>query len=284
MRGITRISISFLLASVPLISSGCSVSQTHYDDLVLANRTLEEQVVRLESERDASDANLQSALNELSRTRGELGDMQTGHGQLQGDLGQLNRDYDDLLQRVSRLQIGPLPQRVQDDLSRLSASYPDILTFDARLGMLRFASDLTFDSGKDTLKSEAADTIRAVAGILSSSDASGLEVRIVGHTDNVPIRYSKAQHPTNTHLSVHRAIAVQSALVSAGVDPVRVQVAGYGEFRPMVANQAGGTRENRRVEMFLVPMPEITIPVSAVATPVENTASEPADDYDEPMK
>ncbi len=284
MRGITRISISFLLASIPLISAGCSVSQTRYDDLVLANRTLEEQVVRLESERDASDANLQSALNELSRTRAELGNMQQGQGQLHGDLDQLNRDYNELLQRVSQLQIGPLPQQVQEDLARLSATYPDILTFDARLGMLRFASDLTFDSGKDTLKSEAADTIRAVAGVLGSSDASGLEVRIVGHTDNVPIRYSRAQHPTNTHLSVHRAISVQNALVSAGVDPVRIQVAGYGEYRPLVANQAGGTRENRRVEMFLVPMPEITVPVDAATTAVGEMTTETVDDYDEPMK
>jgi chemotaxis protein MotB len=84
-----------------------------------------------------------------------------------------------------------------------------------------------------------------------------MEVRIVGHTDDVPIGKPQTRelHPTNVHLSVHRSISVRSALVSAGVEPVRIQVAGYGEYRPVIENRPGGTPENRRVEVYLTPMP-----------------------------
>ena len=82
-----------------------------------------------------------------------------------------------------------------------------------------------------------------------------LEVLIVGHTDDVPVTHSRQSHPSNLHLSVHRAIAVRNALVNSGVTPDNVRVAGDGEFHPLVANTSGGTAENRRVEIYLVPAP-----------------------------
>jgi chemotaxis protein MotB len=54
-------------------------------------------------------------------------------------------------------------------------------------------------------------------------------------------------------LSVHRAIAVKGVLSRAGIAPVRLSVAGYGQFRPVVPNDSQGARANRRVEIFLVP-------------------------------
>ena len=56
------------------------------------------------------------------------------------------------------------------------------------------------------------------------------------------------------HLSAHRAIAVRNVLGQAGVDWTRMSVTGWGENRPLVANNKGkGTTDNRRVEIFLVP-------------------------------
>jgi chemotaxis protein MotB len=82
---------------------------------------------------------------------------------------------------------------------------------------------------------------------------------VVGHTDNVPIRRGStaAQHPTNMHLSAHRAISVRDALNADGVTANRFMVAGYGEFRPIVTNGARGADANRRVELFLVPMTSV---------------------------
>ena len=122
--------------------------------------------------------------------------------------------------------------------------------------MIRFASDLTFDLGSVALKPAAAATIATLADVLNTAEAAILEVQVVGHTDNVPIGKpsTRQQHPTNVHLSVHRAISVRKALTAAGIDPARLQVAGYGEFRPIVANGKKGAAENRRVELFLSPI------------------------------
>ena len=56
----------------------------------------------------------------------------------------------------------------------------------------------------------------------------------------------------------------------------QVRIAGDGQFHPLVANTDGGTAENRRVEIFLVPAPrtEIVAEVDASST----------DAFDEPMK
>ena len=54
--------------------------------------------------------------------------------------------------------------------------------------------------------------------------------------------------------SAKRAIAVRQVLGDAGLPWSRMSVAGWGEHRPAVVNNAGrGTEANRRVEIFLTP-------------------------------
>ncbi|NCF41171.1 MAG: OmpA family protein, partial [Planctomycetia bacterium] len=96
----------------------------------------------------------------------------------------------------------------------------------------------------------------------------------------------RAKHPTNMHLSTHRAISVRDALVKDGIAANRVQVAGYGEFRPVAENGKRGSATNRRVEIFLTPMPAVVEVVEAVETtsgePDENAGGSAADS--EPLK
>ena len=67
-------------------------------------------------------------------------------------------------------------------------------------------------------------------------------------------------------------------MVAAGVDPARIQVAGYGEFRPIVLNGTKGAAENRRVELVMVPRrPEVA---ARRAMPVDD--KQPV--IEEPMK
>ena len=180
---------------------------------------------------------------------------------------------------VSEMAIGPLPADIQQKLAALATQYPDQITFDAGSGMLRFNSDLTFSSGKDVVKPEAAQTLAKLAAILDSDSATSFELVVVGHTDDVQPKYSKNQHPTNRHLAVHRAIAVCNELVLSGVANDRVQVAGWGEHRPLIANETGGTPMNRRVEIYLAATKD-TNPMP-MATSTTTTATV---DTDEPMK
>jgi len=267
---------------MPFFAGGC-VQQEKYDQLLMSHRSLEEQIIRTEDERDVARANLDTVRAELNRATGELDSAKGRFGKAESDLNDLAMSYDELLKRVSAWDFGPLPAEMSSALEALAAQYPEMLTFDPKRGMLRFSSDFTFDLGSAELKGSAAAGLTKLAGILNSDTARSFEVRVIGHTDNVRIanQATRAKHPTNWHLSAHRAISVGEALISNGVSAVRLQVAGYGEYRPVVANPAkGGSAQNRRVEIFLLPMPEL---IDGGSAPAANVAT-PASTNDEPMK
>ena len=89
-----------------------------------------------------------------------------------------------------------------------------------------------------------------MARILASSELAEFEAIVIGHTDATPITKPETleKHPTNWHLSVHRAIAVKDVLVKAGLPATRLGVMGYADNRPVGDNPA----QNRRVEVFVV--------------------------------
>lgn len=287
MKRASRLLSLAALIVLPLIGTGC-VQQDKYDALLDSNRSLQEQLAAAEDQRDTARANLTTVQDQLADARQQVNQVGNQNQRMRQELSKVAGDYDELMARVSALDVGPLPEDVETALTQLAATYPDVLSFDRRTGMLRFASDFTFDLGSVELSSDARTSLATLAEILNSPNAQGFEVKIVGHTDNVRIGKpeTRAKHPTNVHLSVHRAISVRDALVQAGLDPVRTQVAGYGPYRPIVPNDARrGAAANRRVEIFLTPMPADIEPsytpteterdVSSVAVPVEEA---------EPMK
>ena len=270
-------------ASMPIVFTGCA-PQDRYDDLMTTNRSLQEQLVVVEDERDAARSNLTVVQGRLAQMETSYDELQRRYGGLGDAVSGLEDENEALMRRIASQQMGPLPDDVELALTELAATYPDLLTFDARLGMLRFASDLTFNSGRATVRPEAEETVRKLAGILRSPSARGLEIRVVGHTDSEPIKHAATRgHPTNMHLSVHRAIAVRESLTEAGVDPVRIQAAGYGEYRPLVPNNPDGrTPANRRVEVYLAPMPKLDERLTRTPSPASASA-EPSSG-EEPMK
>ena len=263
---------------VPLLAGGC-VQQDKYDQLLQVKRSLQEQLLEVTNERDSYNAQLKNRNQQLASAQTDILKMQEEYEMLGGKVDELGDNNRNLARMVSEMAIGPLPADIQEKLAALASQYPDQITFDSGSGMLRFNSDLTFNSGKDVVKPEAADTLAKLATILDSDSASSFELVIVGHTDDVQPKYSKNQHPTNRHLAVHRAIAVCNELVQSGVANDRVQVAGWGEYRPLVPNEDGGTAMNRRVEIYLAATNNTnTMPMT------ESTTTTATVDTDEPMK
>ncbi len=262
-----RRAILTVTAGLLVAAAGC-VQQDKYDDAILSSRSLKEQLVTAQQQRDTANANLQTVRTQLEEARAANDKLRSQVGELNSSLDVQLRKYDDLMRRVSQLEFGPLPAELEEALDHLAAAYPDVLAFDPKTGMLRFSSDYSFDLGSAELKPDAATTIATLAGILSAPEASSFEIRLVGHTDNVPVEKPTTlrNHPTNVHLSVHRAISVRDSLVAASVAPGRVQVAGYGEFRPIVQNGPKGAAQNRRVELLLVPMKTAAAPPEAPPT------------------
>ncbi|MSR42068.1 MAG: hypothetical protein EXS10_09255 [Phycisphaerales bacterium] len=252
--------------------SGC-IPQTQYDDLMTNNRSLKQQVAQLQGELDTSSANEEMLRKQLAEAAADLLKAKTLAGASDSDIQALTDRYNMLLSQVNALDV--LPTDVSAALEDIAAASGGLLTFDKAKGMLRFSSDVTFDSGSSQLTDKAKAVLAQVAAVLNSASAGNLEVQVVGHTDTVAIRRAAtvAQHPTNMHLSAHRAISVRETLVSDGVGASRFMVAGYGEFRPAVDNGPKGAQENRRVELYLKPSTESSTTFAAKST--DTAASTP---------
>jgi chemotaxis protein MotB len=115
-----------------------------------------------------------------------------------------------------------------------------------------------FNSGQAVLRSGAEAKIERIAKVLSQH---GFDIRVEGHSDNQPIH--TPQFRSNWQLSTARAMTVLLLLVNdSKLDPKRVSVAGYGEYRPVADNTTpDGRRMNRRVDLVVVagaaPQPSI---------------------------
>lgn len=234
--------------------TGC-VSQGEYDKLWETNRSLTDQLQRTQSNLDACRAQNAALTGSAGDASGVIANLTSENERLRDQLSQSMQAMRDLEGRLGGLELGRLDPTTDRALANLARQFPDLIVYDADRGMLRFSSDLTFASGSDQVQSGGADALARLATVLTSNEAQGYDVVIVGHTDSQRISASTAQrHPTNMHLSAHRAISVRRVLGDRGVAWERIQAAGWGEHRPAVPNNPnGGTAENRRVEIYLVP-------------------------------
>jgi len=285
MNRLSRCLVAGTLGLVPWLT-GCSTNET-IDDLRATNRTLNERVVQLEQEIESQNRTVELLKGRAEQAETYAGNATTSRDSAINNLESLRGDYEKMLQRINDLNMTLLPDALNAALEDLASQYPGLMTYDPVRGMIRMSSDLTFDAGSDQLKGAASDSLRKLAEVIRSSAAEGFEVRVVGHTDNVPVSNAatKAKHPNNMYLSAHRAISVRSELVKDGVAANRVSVGGWGEFRPLVANKKGGTRENRRVEIFIVPMAGADVPMGdAGPAPAGSTGPTTSGSGDEPLK
>jgi len=95
----------------------------------------------------------------------------------------------------------------------------------------------------------AADKIKRISGVLMQY---GLDMRVEGHSDDVPIH--NATFSSNWDLSTARASAVAMMLLNeSGFDPKRISIAGYAQYHPNASNDTPeGRRANRRVDIVIL--------------------------------
>ena len=247
-----------LACAMILLTVGCECSQP-LEDCKAQNRIQQQRIADLEGELAMCNTDLQQKMQQLEGMSGQTGaDMEAKNALIAA----LEADLEKKKALIAKMQTqlmqagAPLPPEMNMMLQEF-AKTSDMIDFDASTGMLKFKSDLLFDLGSDSVKPAAAESIKTLAGIMSSAEAKQFDIVVVGHTDDAPIKRATTlkNHPTNWHLSVHRAISVESLLGKNGVAPERMAVKGYGEYRPIAPNKAkkGGNPANRRVEIFIVP-------------------------------
>jgi chemotaxis protein MotB len=117
--------------------------------------------------------------------------------------------------------------------------------------IVRFGSNVFFDSGDARLLPEALPMLDALVTVFESNIARYDKIRIEGHTDNRPI--NTVTYPSNWELSTSRATStLKYILDNAQLDPALFSPGGYGEYHPIAENDtAEGRAANRRVDFVL---------------------------------
>lgn len=253
----SRMLLGVLCCAIIVLATGCQNQQLN--DLKAQNRIQQGRIGELESQLAECDGNLQQKTQELANLSGKIGaDVSAKDAMIAALEADIAKKKALIEKMQSQLLEGgqPLPPEMNIMLQEF-ANNSDMIDFDAASGMLKFKSDLLFDSGSDNVQAGAIESIKALADIMNSEKGKQFDIVIVGHTDDMPIKKAETlrNHPSNWHLSVHRAISVEKILESNGISAPRLAVKGYGEYRPVEPNKPDkkGNPVNRRVEIFIIP-------------------------------
>ena len=274
----TGTSTKVALLVLGLLMAGGCVSQGQYDALATKERRAQEQIIELQEKIAGLEANIEAIrLSKVNdpEARAMLEQLMKEKAALAAALS----DAEKALRggtSITQIDNLPLPTELDSALRQLASNNPELMEYDSKRGMVKLRSDLTFALGSTEINANGQAALAKLADIINSPIAQRYGVRIVGHTDNVPVTNTAnvRQFRDNWGLSAFRAIAVKDVLQKQGVSPTRQEVAGRGEFQPVVANGPKGAAANRRVEIFLVSNGEGA--VADAGSPAPSPAAAPA--------
>jgi len=106
-----------------------------------------------------------------------------------------------------------------------------------------------FGSGSADVELKSEPTVARIAKMLRNQP---YDIRIEGHTDNVPIHNS--QFSSNWQLSTARAVGMTALFISRyDFPPDQISASGYAEFHPIASNlTVEGRFLNRRVDIVVL--------------------------------
>lgn len=259
MRRVSVVVGLVLVGVLAIASTGC-VSQKDYDTLLLRNREQD----KLYQDKDMEVARLQERVEAMQARAGDVQVLLDGKDKALTEAArerdEVRKAFNELLEVYKRLAAGggaaAIPEQVAIEIEQLARENPNLFEFDRATGRLRFASDITFDSGSNVVKPEARTALAKLASILSSDMAKKIHATIIGHTDTDPVKKATTiallkelgKTTNNMGLSNARAESVAEILKAGKVEAVRIITQGMGETQPI---PGAGKDKNRRVEIFL---------------------------------
>ena len=128
-----------------------------------------------------------------------------------------------------------------------------------------------YESGSSAMRESSIEAVDRLAKVIVPRTEN---LRIEGHTDNIPIHNS--HFPSNWELSTARASDLVRLFIDRyHVEPNRLGAAGFAEFHPVDDNDtAEGRARNRRIDIVIL-NPALQ-EKSPFATPAAAPAIEPA--------
>jgi len=156
-----------------------------------------------------------------------------------------------LASAMNELQLVKLKKRLETYVMDQHLENYIGLTINEKGLVISLREKLMFDSGRAEIYQEANHILKDITKEIVDVPNN---VRIEGHTDNVPIGPElKTKFPTNWELSTGRATNVTRYLLETlNFPPGRISSAGYGKYQSVVDNDTEEHRAmNRRVDIVV---------------------------------
>jgi chemotaxis protein MotB len=229
-----------------LMLGGC-VAQGTYDKL---QGEKDQEIAALQAQRTALEGERNALAQQKSSLEQDQAAIERQQAELRRQVEALESQKSQLLSasKQSQTQYDALVANLSEQVKKGQLQvrrYKDMLTVDV-------AEQLFFDSGRATLKDSGKAVLKEVAAAMQ--DYQDKAIRVVGHTDNVPIAKAwREVFPSNWELSAARATTVVRFLQEAGIEPERLIATGRAQFAPIAPNDSPeGRQKNRRIEITLI--------------------------------
>ena len=174
------------------------------------------------------------------------------------DINNKNLEIENLSEKLNQVleqKVGELEEYRSEFFGRLKKIIGDEEEINIVGDRFVLQSEVFFSSGSAEIGKEGKEKVIEITKVLlsiSKKIPNSLDwlIQVEGHTDNIPI--STVEFPSNWELSTARAISVAKIMMKNGIPSNKINVAGYGEHKPLVKNNDSFNREkNRRIELKL---------------------------------
>jgi chemotaxis protein MotB len=198
----------------------------------------EAEKARLAKEQSQLAAALEQERERLKAEEAEKARLEQERAAKEAEIAKLNRTQEELSRSLQdEIAKGNITiQQVRDQLT------------------INMVDRVLFDSGQAQVKPAGMKVLKQVSDVLKN--VSDKQIRIEGHTDNVPISAKlQDKFKTNWELSTTRATTVVRYLTDhGGVDRHALSAVGYADTKPIASNDnESGRTANRRIEIVLYP-------------------------------
>ena len=249
---------SLIFCSLVLLLSAC-VSRSKYVQLESELARTNEKLSYTNSRLAYTEESREKCVDSLADCQGRMREKEGEKIQLSEKVKDLKYDIEkkeSIIEEQTRVirEIHATKEKIESGLKeQIEAQEVKIEEIEGKL-KVTFVDKILFDTGKVEIGKRGQGALLSLADSLRESKNQNIVVE--GHTDDVPIGLALMdKYPTNWELSAARAIGVARFLQEKGwLEPERLSVAAYSYYKPVASNDtAEGRRQNRRIEIILVP-------------------------------
>jgi chemotaxis protein MotB len=247
-----------IFCSIALLLSAC-VTKTKYIELESELARTNEKLGYTNSRLSYTEESREKCIDSLADCQGRMKEKEGEKIKLSEKMEDLRYDIEkkeSIIEEQTRVirELHTTKEKIENNLKeQIEAQEVKIEEIEGKL-KVTFVDKILFDTGKVEIGTRGQEALLGLADSLRENKNQNIVVE--GHTDDVPIGLALMdKYPTNWELSAARALGVVRFLQEKGwLEPERLSAVAYSYYKPVASNDtAEGRRQNRRIEIILVP-------------------------------